>query len=108
MDLTEDPKTQMNIDRISNLHSIFKQKNSGLNGVKEIRHKGVILAVEFESGNGEGYFDSLRERLYDHFIERKILMRPLGNVAYILPPYCITDQELEMCHDAIVEFSEMM
>lgn len=108
MDLTEDPTTQRNIDRISNLHSIFKQKHTGLKGVKEIRHKGVILAVEFESGNGEGYFDSLRERLYDHFIERKILMRPLGNVAYILPPYCITDQELEMCHDAIVEFSEMM
>ncbi|MFT4524850.1 MAG: adenosylmethionine-8-amino-7-oxononanoate aminotransferase [Granulosicoccus sp.] len=108
LDLTEDSSTQENIDRISDGHSNFKIDFSGLKGVKEIRHKGVILAVEFESGNGEGYFDSLRERLYDHFIERKILMRPLGNVAYILPPYCITNEELKMCYDAIIEFSEKM
>lgn len=108
LDLTEAASTQENIDRISERHSSFKTEFSGSKGVSEIRHIGVILAVEFESGNGEGYFDSLRERLYDHFIERKILMRPLGNVAYILPPYCITNEELEMCYSAIIEFSEQM
>ena len=108
LDLTENPSTQDSIDRISDCHDNFKHENTELNGVKEIRHKGVILAVEFEAANGEGYFDSLRERLYDHFIERNILMRPLGNVAYILPPYCITNDELETCYSAIIEFSKKM
>ncbi len=108
LDITEDPATQKNIARISTHHASFKSAHTELKGVKEIRHKGVILAVEYETGDGRGYFDSLRDRSYAHFIDRGILMRPLGNVAYILPPYCITDQELQHCYDAIVAFSDTM
>ena len=106
LDITESLETEENIDRIASNHEAFKNSNPTLKGVKEIRTKGVILAVEFEDAGGAGYFDPLRDRLYDHFLSKGILMRPLGNVAYILPPYCITNAELESCYRAIIEFSE--
>ena len=47
-----------------------------------------------------GYLSSLRPRLYEFFLNRGIL-RPLGNVVYILPPYAITPAQLASIYDAI-------
>lgn len=107
LDLLEQDATRHHVQRIQESHEKNLRRFSNLNGVKKARSKGVILAVEFESAEQDGYFAPLRDRLYDHFIERKILMRPLGNVIYILPPYCISNEDLERCYAAIEEFSEM-
>jgi adenosylmethionine-8-amino-7-oxononanoate aminotransferase len=40
-------------------------------------------------------------RLYDAFLERGLLLRPLGNVLYFMPPYVITDEEVEWVFDQI-------
>ena len=40
--------------------------------------------------------------LYNHFISEGVLLRPLGNVIYVLPPYCITDGELDKVYKSIV------
>jgi len=45
----------------------------------------------------------MRDRLYRFFLDRKIIMRPLGNIIYILPPYCITNVELEYIYKSIRE-----
>jgi adenosylmethionine-8-amino-7-oxononanoate aminotransferase len=37
------------------------------------------------------------------FIERGVLLRPLGNTIYIMPPYCITPVELDIIYAAIAE-----
>lgn len=105
LDLMEQDSTWVDIQRIESSHRENAGRFENLDGVKAVRTKGVILAVEFESSEQDGYFAPLRDRLYDHFIERKILMRPLGNVIYILPPYCITAEELERCYSGIEEFS---
>ena len=48
-----------------------------------------------------GYLSSLRPRLYQFFLDRDVLLRPLGNVVYILPPYVITPEQLNFVYDAI-------
>jgi adenosylmethionine---8-amino-7-oxononanoate aminotransferase len=48
-----------------------------------------------------GYLSSLRPRLYQHFLGRGVLLRPLGNVVYILPPYVITPDQLNFIYDVI-------
>ena len=40
------------------------------------------------------------------FLERGLLLRPLGNVVYLLPPYCITDAELDRAWDAIEDAAQ--
>lgn len=61
---------------------------------------GTILALEYKDENST-YFSSLRDCLYPFFIERNILLRPLGNVLYVLPPYCISKEELTLIYNTI-------
>jgi adenosylmethionine-8-amino-7-oxononanoate aminotransferase len=49
--------------------------------------------VEIRSDGG--YLDTVGPRLYDAFLSRGVLLRPLGNVLYFMPPYVITDAEVE-------------
>jgi adenosylmethionine-8-amino-7-oxononanoate aminotransferase len=50
-----------------------------------------------------GYFSKLRPKLYKFFIEAGVLLRPLGNVIYVLPPYVISESDLHLIHDRIAE-----
>jgi adenosylmethionine---8-amino-7-oxononanoate aminotransferase len=104
LDLMEKDETWENIQRIGNQHAKFALEAINLEGVAAVRHKGTILAVEYETGAQTGYFNSLRDRLYDFFMERGIILRPLGNIIYIIPPYCITEEELNSVYQAIREF----
>jgi adenosylmethionine-8-amino-7-oxononanoate aminotransferase len=104
LDLMEMDETWKNIRRIERQHSEFAKEAAELSGVAAVRHKGTILAIEYETGAQTGYFNSLRDRLYDFFMERGIILRPLGNIIYIIPPYCISEDELNLIYSAIREF----
>jgi adenosylmethionine-8-amino-7-oxononanoate aminotransferase len=45
----------------------------------------------------------MRPKLYQFFLERGVLLRPLGNVVYVLPPYVISADELHLVYDVIEE-----
>jgi adenosylmethionine-8-amino-7-oxononanoate aminotransferase len=68
--------------------------------VADVRHIGTVAAIELRVPDA-GYLSSLRPRLYTYFLERGVLLRPLGNVVYILPPYVITPEELNRVYDVI-------
>jgi adenosylmethionine-8-amino-7-oxononanoate aminotransferase len=104
LDLMEKPETWESIKRIERQHATFALEAAELSGVAAVRHKGVILAIEYETGAQTGYFNSLRDRLYDFFMARGIILRPLGNIIYIIPPYCISEEELNLIYAAIREF----
>jgi len=101
LDLFLDPSTQKNIDRIAARHTAFADKVKGHKSLKETRQTGTILAMEWETGNNTSYFSSLRDRLYHYFLNAGIILRPLGNIIYILPPYCITDAELDYIYTTV-------
>ena len=69
-----------------------------------IRIKGTILAIEIQTTEGTSYFNNIRDIAYQFFIEKGILIRPLGNVIYLLPPYCISEEDLEYIYGYIEEF----
>jgi adenosylmethionine-8-amino-7-oxononanoate aminotransferase len=50
----------------------------------------------------------LRPHLYKFFLEKGVLLRPLGNVIYILPPYVITSGELNLVHDVVAEALDLV
>ncbi len=94
-------KTMENIDRICNRHQLFADKNSMNPKLKEIRQTGTILAMEFNVATGTSYFSNLRDRLYQFFLNKQIILRPLGNIIYFLTPYCITDLQLDQLYAAV-------
>ena len=48
-----------------------------------------------QTRGADGYLDGIGPRLTAAFVERGLLLRPLGNVLYFMPPYVITDEEVE-------------
>lgn len=101
LDLFLESSTQQNIDRIAASHAAFAEKIKGHRSIKSTRQTGTILAMEWETGHNTSYFSGLRDKLYHYFLAKGIIMRPLGNIIYILPPYCITDLELNYIYNAI-------
>jgi adenosylmethionine-8-amino-7-oxononanoate aminotransferase len=65
------------------------------------RRIGTIAALEI--GGGEGYLSAVAPRLLAHFRERDLLLRPLGNTVYVMPPYCIEGADLDRVYAAIEE-----
>ena len=71
----------------------------------DCRATGTIAAVDLRTGSA-GYLADIGPKLRAFFLERGLLVRPLGNVLYLLPPYCITGDELDGLYDAIEEAGE--
>jgi len=106
MDLFLSPETAANIQRVSEAHQSFAAKIKHHPKLKTVRQTGTILAMEWETGENTSYFSGLRDKLYSYFLNAGIILRPLGNVIYILPPYCITDAQLNYIYNKIEEALE--
>ncbi|PBB85301.1 MULTISPECIES: adenosylmethionine--8-amino-7-oxononanoate transaminase [unclassified Mesorhizobium] len=69
---------------------------------ENVRTSGTIAALDLRVGNA-GYLAEVGPKLRAFFLERGLLVRPLGNVIYVLPPYCVTSDELDRLYAAIDE-----
>lgn len=88
------------ISKIASIHSARLPKFSRNATVGDTRTIGTIAAIELRASDA-GYLSGLRPKFYEYFLKRDILLRPLGNVIYILPPYCIESQDLHRVYDVI-------
>ena len=106
MDLLLDDSCAASRERIAAAHTAFAAtiKDNAL--IADVRQTGTIIAIELQTENAS-YHTPLRDIIYRFFLEKKILMRPLGNIMYILPPYCITDDELAYIYGCIREFIDL-
>jgi adenosylmethionine-8-amino-7-oxononanoate aminotransferase len=100
-DLLMRNETMEAIRRIEADHAQFAAKVSKHKKLRNIRQTGTILALEWETEGNSSYFSSLRDSLYNFFLSEGIILRPLGNIIYILPPYCITNQQLGYVYSKI-------
>lgn len=92
-------------DRIAAIGAEHERRLARLAGrreVKEVRRRGTIAAVELAAEDA-GYLSARGPKLYEFYLSRGVLLRPLGNVVYILPPYCSTERDLATAYDALEE-----
>lgn len=94
LDLLEAEQCAQQRWTIAECHQNFCAAWKGHSRLKRCESLGTILALEYVSPERE-FFQTLRDRLYGYFLDQRILLRPLGNVVYLLPPYCITSEELQ-------------
>jgi len=95
LDLLEQESRLNDIKRIVESHRAFAKELDQEEQVSNVRQWGTILAFDVKTGEGTTYFSNLRDTIYEFFMERGFLLRPLGNTIYIMPPYCITDDQLQ-------------
>jgi adenosylmethionine-8-amino-7-oxononanoate aminotransferase len=98
---------QSNIARINQLHLAFEQKIKSHPKVKATRVLGVIFALEIKTEAQESYYGTMRNKLYSFFIESGVILRPVGNIVYILPPYVISDAQLEKVYSTVEKALEI-
>ncbi len=72
-----------------------------------VRQLGTITALDLKAGDA-GYLAGAATKLYNFFCERGLLLRPLGNTIYVMPPYCTTEGELARVYAAIAEAAEFI
>ena len=100
-------------DLLGRIRRLEAQLRAGLSPLLELPMVGdvrvvggvgvVELVTDKQTRGAAGYLDGIGPRLADAFLERCLLLRPLGNVVYFMPPYVITDEEVAWALDQIVE-----
>lgn len=76
-------------------------------GIANPRQCGTIIAVDYE-GSGEGYLAEVGPKLLAFFRQRDLLVRPLGNTAYVMPPYCVEADDLTRVHEALADGARLL
>jgi adenosylmethionine-8-amino-7-oxononanoate aminotransferase len=95
----EDDRIRIEVSHARNLATL-----RGHRGVRETRHIGTMAAVELQAP--PGYLSEVGRELSAFSLSQGVLLRPLGNVVYCLPPYCTTDDELDSVFSVIQRFLE--
>jgi adenosylmethionine---8-amino-7-oxononanoate aminotransferase len=98
--LTSD-RCQQQIQAIVNAHAAFAGSVKQHPAVKEVRQQGTIIAIELNTKENSSYFNNIQAEAYRFFLNNGVFLRPLGNIVYIMPPYCITSGQLENIYDCI-------
>jgi adenosylmethionine-8-amino-7-oxononanoate aminotransferase len=90
-------------ERIADLATRQHARLAALADHRNIRNPraiGTVTALEISDGASD-YLSTLGPRLLAFFRERDLLLRPLGNTVYVMPPYCIEDADLDRIYAAI-------
>lgn len=90
-------------ERVRSIAAVHAGRIAELRGhprVGDARQLGCVAALELANSGGD-YLAAAGQRLQAFYLENGILLRPLGGVIYILPPYCATPDELHRVWDVI-------
>ncbi len=99
--LLKTDRMQDNIARVNKSHLAFQKHIEKHPKVATTRVLGVIFALEIKTEQQASYYGKLRNKLYHFFIENGVILRPIGNIVYVLPPYIITKEQLDKVYNVI-------
>ncbi len=98
-ELLRSGRWQADVARIERFWESSVRPLDALPGVKDIRIRGLIAAIELDIPGG--YLAAIGAALRRECLDRGVLLRPLGNVLYALPPLCTSDESLAVIADAM-------
>jgi adenosylmethionine---8-amino-7-oxononanoate aminotransferase len=98
-DASEDARIALEVAQAGHLAEV-----AGHPGVRAVRQIGTVAAIEL--AGTPGYLSEIGRELSSYALQEGVLLRPLGSVAYVLPPYCITPSELAQVYAVVARFLE--
>ncbi len=99
MELLKTEEMQQNIERVTQSHQQFNEQIKQHPKVESTRQLGIMFAIDLKIKMER--YGNLRDKIFNHFMDDGIFLRPLGNTIYILAPFVITDLELEKIYKSI-------
>lgn len=106
LQLLQSQEMQDNIARVIKSHQDFDAEIKDHPKVAQTRQIGVIYALDLNIKMER--YGNVRDRLFQHFMDNGVYLRPLGQTIYILAPYVITDEELQTIYNAIKSALEVV
>lgn len=106
LQLLQSQEMQDNIARVIKSHQDFDAEIKDHPKVAQTRQIGVIYALDLNIKMER--YGNVRDRLFQHFMDNGVYLRPLGQTIYILAPYVITDEELQTIYKAIKSALEVV
>ena len=97
---------QANLKRIHARHVAFATKMDKHPKVARTRTLGVIVALDLKVPDTGEYYGAIRNELYRFYISHGVILRPVYHTIYILPPYIITDKQLDRVYEVVEESIE--
>jgi len=104
LDLFEQEKTMSKVENITKKMTAFVQEITGMKNIRAARSFGAIAAIEIETSGESSYFNDAGKVAYQWFLEKGIILRPLGNVIVLVPPYCISENDLDLVFEEIKNY----
>jgi adenosylmethionine-8-amino-7-oxononanoate aminotransferase len=98
----KEEKTIEKIKKISSIHKQCLEELSKKADVSKVRFIGSVAAFDYNKIN-KNYGSKDGEILKKKFLEKGLLLRPLGNTIYLMPPYCIDEKILYESYEKIIE-----
>ncbi len=89
------------LNDVKRINSFYKTK---LNEFKNARILGDIFAFEADNSDNN-YVSDIANKAYNYFLKNDVLLRPLGNTIYVMPPYCISEESLNKIFTVLGKFS---
>jgi len=105
LDLLLEEDLGRRLRRINEQHAFFAGKLKQYPIVRNVRILGTVIAFEISIGD-DGYINPAGLDLTQRALEKGIYLRPLGNTVYIMPPYCITEKEMDQVYTFLVQYIE--
>jgi adenosylmethionine-8-amino-7-oxononanoate aminotransferase len=90
-------------ERIAASHARAVENFARMSTVRNVRALGTVFAFEIDAGAND-YLNPVGGDLHAFALQRGVLLRPLGNTVYVLPPYCTADVDLARVYDVIEAF----
>lgn len=90
---------------LEQIHLQFFENLKSKSYLEKLRITGTIAAMDIVT-NKPGYLNQISLKIRQRALEKELFLRPLGQVLYILPPYCISDRELALIYHNIEEIVE--
>ncbi|MDB5596467.1 MAG: aminotransferase [Hyphomicrobiales bacterium] len=102
LDIWDEEPVAARIAEIAREHALFLEGLRMDARFSGIRQCGTIAALDLCVAD-EGYLAGVGPALYEFFLSRGLLLRPLGNTIYLMPPFCVTKDELGRAYEAIMD-----
>ena len=106
LELLRSKEIQAHIARIIKSHQEFDIILKKHPKVTRTRQQGIIYALDLKTKTDR--YGTLRDRLFMHFMEQGVFLRPLGSTVYILPPYIISDSQLQKIYTSILSALDLV
>lgn len=100
LDIFENENVIENNQKTSEYMRKSLEKFKGLPNVLEVRQTGMIAAIELK---GYGPEERIGLKVYEYALKKGVLLRPLGHIVYFMPPYVISDEEMDITFDTAYE-----